>query len=60
MTVDELRDSVAFTAGVAHERRRMAAQLRHRAFLLMQLPGSTARTVVAELCRLADSLEEAA
>jgi hypothetical protein len=55
--VQELRDSVAFTAGVGHERRRMAERLRQRANFLRELPGPTSRSVQAELRRLADELE---
>ncbi len=55
----ELRDSVAWSAGVAHERRRIGELLRQRAILLRELPGPTSRSVQTELKRLADLIEEA-
>ena len=55
--VQELRDSVAFTAGIGHERRRFAERLRQRAADLRAMPGPTSRSVQAELRRLADELE---
>jgi hypothetical protein len=54
----ELRDSVAWTAGVGYERRRISELLRHRAALLRELPGRTSRTVQAELLRIAQQLED--
>jgi hypothetical protein len=59
MSVLELRDSVAWAAGVAYERRRIGELLRQRAILLRELPGPTSRSVQAELKRLADLIEEA-
>jgi hypothetical protein len=59
MSVLELRDSVAWAAGVAYERRRIGELLRQRAILLRELPGPTSRSVQAELRRLADLIEEA-
>lgn len=53
----ELRDSVAWAAGVGYERRRFAEHLRQRATLLQQMPGPTPRAVVYELRRLADELD---
>ena len=53
----ELRDSVAWSAGVGHERRRITELLRQRATLLQQTPGPTSRSVQAELRRLADLIE---
>jgi hypothetical protein len=50
-------DSVAFTAGIGHERRRMTERLLQRAADLRDLPGPTSRSVQAELRRLADELE---
>ena len=55
----ELRDSVAWAAGVGHERRRITELLRQRATLLQQLPGPTSRSVQADLRRLADLIETA-
>ena len=60
LRVLELRDSVAWSAGVAHERRRIGELLRHRATLLRELPGPTSRSVQSELKRLAQLIEEAA
>lgn len=59
MSVLELRDSVAWAAGVAYERRRIGELLRQRAILLRELPGPTSRSVQAELKRLAALIEEA-
>jgi hypothetical protein len=53
----ELPDSVAWAAGTAYERRRIGECLRQRADLLVQLPGPTSRSVVAELRRLADQID---
>lgn len=53
----ELRDSVAWAAGVGYERRRIAELHRQRATLLEQLPGPTPRAVVRELRRLADEID---
>lgn len=59
----ELRDSVAWAAGVGYERRRMGEQLRQRASQVEVLhevfakPGY--RMVAAELRRLAHELDEA-
>jgi len=58
MRPQELRDSVAFAAGVSYERRRMGELLRQRAALLAHMPGSTPRTVVTELRRLALEIEK--
>lgn len=55
----ELRDSVAWAAGVAYERRRIGELLRQRAILLRELPGPTSRSVQAELKRFAQMIEEA-
>jgi hypothetical protein len=55
----ELRDSVAWAAGVGYERRRITELLRHRATMLRELPGPTSRSVQAELRRLADLIETA-
>lgn len=54
----ELRDSVAWAAGVGYERRRIAERHRQRASLLEQMPGPTPRAVVRELRRLADELDD--
>jgi hypothetical protein len=59
MSVLELRDSVAWAAGVSYERRRIGELLRQRAILLRELPGPTSRSVQAELKRLAALIEEA-
>jgi len=59
MSVLELRDSVAWAAGVAYERRRIGELFRQRAILLRELPGPTSRSVQAELKRLAALIEEA-
>jgi hypothetical protein len=56
--VRELRDSVAFTAGQGYERRRIAERLRSRASLLECMDGPTPRTVVRELRRLADEIDQ--
>jgi hypothetical protein len=56
----ELRDSVAWAAGVSYERRRIGEMLRQRAILLRELPGPTSRSVQTELKRLAQLIEEAA
>lgn len=53
----ELRDSVAWAAGTAYERRRIAERHRQRASLLEQMPGPTPRAVVRELRRIADELD---
>lgn len=60
LRVLELRDSVAWAAGQAYERRRIGELLRHRATILRELPGPTSRSVQAELRRLAELIEEAA
>ena len=52
LRVLELRDSVAWAAGQSYERRRIT--------LLRDMPGPTPRSVIAELGRLADQLDEAA
>lgn len=57
LRVLELRDSVAWAAGTAYERRRITELLRQRASLLQQMPGPTPRSVVAELRRLADQID---
>jgi hypothetical protein len=57
LAILELRDSVAWAAGVGYERRRIAEHLRQRATLLQQMPGPTPRAVVHELRRLADELD---
>ncbi len=54
----ELRDSVAWAAGVSYERRRIGELLRQRAILLRELPGPASRAVQAELKRLADLIEQ--
>lgn len=54
----ELRDSVAWAAGTAYERRRIGERLRQRASLLEQMPGPTPRAVVRELRRLADQFDQ--
>ena len=56
--VAELRSSVAFTAGAAHKARQVAELLRQRATDLQQLPGPTSRSVITELRRMADLIEE--
>jgi hypothetical protein len=56
--VRELRDSVAWSAGVSYERRRIGELIRQRAIALRQLPGPTSRTVQAELNRLATLIED--
>jgi hypothetical protein len=56
-SVQALRDSVAFTAGIGHERRRMTERLLQRAADLRDLPGPTARSVQEQLRRLADELQ---
>jgi hypothetical protein len=53
----ELRDSTAWRAGQAYERRRIGEVLRLRANLLEQLPGPTPRSVVRELRRLAHEID---
>ena len=53
----ELRDSVAWSAGVSYERRRIGELLRQRAILLRELPGPTSRSVQAELQRMAHQIE---
>jgi len=40
LAILELRDSVAWAAGVGYERRRTAEHLRQRATLLQQMPGT--------------------
>jgi adenosylmethionine-8-amino-7-oxononanoate aminotransferase len=57
LRVLELRDSVAWAAGVGYERRRIGEVLRQRALLLEHMPGSTPRVVVKELRRLADDID---
>lgn len=57
LRVLELRDSVAWAAGVGHERRRIGEMLRQRASLLEHMPGPTPRAVVRELRRLADEID---
>jgi hypothetical protein len=59
LRVLELRDSVAWAAGQAYERRRIGELLRQRATHLREMPGPTSRSVQAELRRLADLIEEA-
>jgi hypothetical protein len=54
----ELRDSVAWAAGVGYERRRFGELLRQRATLLQQLQGPQPRAVVRELRRLADEIDK--
>lgn len=56
----ELRDSVAWAAGQSYERRRIGELLRRRISLLREMPGPTPRSVIAELGRLIDVIEEAA
>ena len=56
----ELRDSVAWAAGQSYERRRIGELLRRRITLLREMPGPTPRSVIAELGRLADQLDETA
>jgi hypothetical protein len=62
MTPCELRDSVAFAAGVSYERRRMGEQLRQRANLVDALYEQFSQKgylmVLSELRRLAQELEE--
>ena len=53
----ELRDSVAWNAGVGYERRRISELLRQRVALLRELPGRTSRNVQDELLRIAQQLE---
>lgn len=60
MSVLELRDSVAWAAGQAYERRRIGELLRQRATILRELPGPTSRSVQAELRRLADLIDQGA
>lgn len=55
----ELRDSVAWTAGTAYERRRIGELLRQRILLLEQRPGPRPRSALAELRRLVDHIDEA-
>jgi hypothetical protein len=57
LRVLELRDSVAWAAGVGYERRRITELLRQRAIELRNLPGPTSRTVQAELRRMSDLIE---
>jgi hypothetical protein len=59
LAILELRDSVAWAAGVGHERRRISELLRHRASTLQLIPGIASRSVQAELRRLADLIETA-
>jgi hypothetical protein len=56
--VRELRDSVAWSAGVSYERRRIGELIRQRASMLSLLQGPTSRTVQAELNRLATLIED--
>ncbi len=57
MRILELRDSVAWSAGVGYERRRIGEVLRIRANLLEQMPGTTPRGVVRELRRMAHEID---
>ena len=63
MSVDELRDSVAFAAGVSYERRRIGELLRQRARHVSALDEhfhhKGYRMVVSELRRFADELDGA-
>lgn len=56
--VRELRDSVAFSAGQSYQTRRIAERLRQRARLLECMDGPTPRTVVRELRRFAEEIEQ--
>ena len=63
-SVAELRSSIAWCAGVGHERRRCAERLRSRASHIQQLAetfpkNSGYKMLVVELRRLADELEDA-
>lgn len=60
LRVLELRDSVAWAAGQAYERRRIGELLRQRALHLRELPGPTSRSVQAELRRLAELIDQEA
>ena len=51
-------DSAAFKAGQGYERRSFTELLRRRASLLEQMDGPTPRTVVRELRRLADQIDQ--
>ena len=55
----ELRDSVAWAAGQAYERRRIGELVRQRATDICDLPGPTPRRAVEELLRLRDVIDEA-
>lgn len=57
LRVLELRDSVAWAAGVGYERRRIGDLLRHRATTLSDMPGPTPRRTVQELLRMADAID---
>jgi hypothetical protein len=61
MTPAELRDSVAFAAGVSYERRRVSEMLRLRASHVAELHEhfhiKGYRMIVTELRRLADELD---
>lgn len=57
-SVRELRDSVAFSAGRGYERRSITERLRQRARMLECMDGPTPRTVVRELRRLADQIDQ--
>lgn len=59
LRVLELRDSVAWAAGQAYERRRIGELLRQRAALLREMPGPTSRSVQYELKRFAALIDEA-
>lgn len=59
MQILELRDSVAWAAGQSYERRRIGELLRQRAIFLREMPGPTPRSVVRELTRLIDVIDEA-
>lgn len=50
--------SAGFQAGIQHERNRITALLRQRASLLELMDGSTPRTVVRELRRFADEIDQ--
>lgn len=54
----ELRDSIVWAAGVGYERRRIGELLRQRASLLQCMDGPTPRTVVRELRRLAEVIDQ--
>jgi hypothetical protein len=58
LAVLELRDSVAWAAGVGYQRRISSEILRQRAIQLRELPGPTAHAVQTELRRMADLIEQ--